>query len=168
MRVDSHSFISPLFAQKSSPSSLFAEAIANRYFNLEESEDKDSCTTEIYLNEDSTVTVGESDGPLHLDASGKWEQYSDGTFIMNLVRRFQAGNEEKASTDMGEFQYTVSREFVGEMSRVGACIAMTGSIHDRDEVFGDRQVGFFNMIDTTDARLGRAGDEPKKGMTRTS
>lgn len=131
---------------------LFGSA-ANKYFQLEEAEDKDTCATELFLKEDKTVTVGESDGPLPLEASGSWEQKDDGSFTMTITRTFKAGKEAGKPTDMGEFAFTVERVFTGEISAVGACLAMTGSMHDIDAVFGDRQVGFFNMIDTTDERL---------------
>ena len=36
----------------------------------------------------------------------------------------------------------------------GSLIAVNGEILDIDEIFGDRRVGFFNMIDTT----GKYGD----------
>jgi hypothetical protein len=56
-------------------------------------------------------------------------------------------------TDMGEFEFDVVRTFTGEMTMVGASAAVQGGIHSSDEILGDQEVGFFNMIDTTDARL---------------
>jgi hypothetical protein len=43
---------------------------------------------------------------------------------------------------------------------VGASVfAMTGDILDVDEIFGDRRVGFFNMIDTTEERESNSMDD---------
>lgn len=152
-RANSFTLAQSTFGLSRSSSVLFGSA-ANKYFQLEEAEDKDTCTTELFLKEDKTVTVGESDGPLPLEASGSWEQKEDGSFTMTITRTFEGGKEERMPTDMGEFTFMVERVFTGEISTVGACLAMTGSMHDMDAIFGDRQVGFFNMIDTTDEKLG--------------
>ena len=140
------------FVLSRSPFLLFG-SIANKYFQLEEAEDKDTCTTELFLKEDKTVTVGESDGPLPLRASGSWDQRGDGSFTMTITRTFEAGKEKTMPTDIGEFTFTVERLFSGDISAVGGRLAMSGSMHDIDELLGDRRVGFFNMIDTTKERL---------------
>ena len=120
----------------------------------------------MFLRADKTVVLGETDGPLPKDATGVWSQEADGTFTMKIFRTFQAGQKGTEPTDMGEFTFTVERDFTGEMSRVGASVAMTGSIYDRDDVFGDRQVGFFSMIDTTNEKLGDV--TRTRGRTQTS
>lgn len=154
-------------SSSSSSSLLFANA-ANKYFQLEEAEDRETSTTELFLKEDNSVLVGQSDGPLPLDTFGSWST-EDGSFQMTITRIFQAGKKETTFTDMGEFTFKVERLFTGEISTVGSHIAMTGSIRDRDELFGDRQVGFFSMIDTTDAKLGTNDEQSeKKGRTQTS
>jgi hypothetical protein len=127
--------------------------VPKRYFQLEEMEDADTATTEVFLNVDQTVAVGETDGPLFITAEGTWKQ-NDDEFEMVLTRRFQAGKEVRLPTDMGEFEFDVVRTFTGEMAIVGASTAVQGGIHSSDEILGDREVGFFNMIDTTNDRLG--------------
>jgi len=126
---------------------------AGRHFELEELEDADSSTTDVLLNADSSVTLGGSNGPVWTTSSGSWEQTSNVHFLMVLTRRYAGGREGQATTDMGEFQYDVTRTFRGEVVAVGGTVlAVNGEIVDADEVFGDRRVGFFNMIDTTDEK----------------
>lgn len=139
-----------MFSEASVPRS----SAAGKYFQLEELEDKETATTELFLQEDHTVSLGVTDGPISKNAQGTWMQGEDGSFAMNITRTFEAGREETTWTDMGEFDFNVERTFTGEMSFVGACIAVTGAIHSVDAILGDREVGFFNMIDTTDIRLG--------------
>ena len=38
----------------------------------------------------------------------------------------------------------------------GRVFAMNGEILDVDEIFGERRLGYFNMIDTTEERLNNA------------
>jgi hypothetical protein len=78
---------------------------------------------------------------------------------MVLTRTYAAGREDKKETAMGEFEFAVDRNFIGETTLVGDCVATTGSIHVLDELWGDKEVGFFNMIDTTDARLREEEEE---------
>jgi hypothetical protein len=124
------------------------------YFQLEELEDQDTATTEVFLKADNTVDVGETDGPLHIKASGTWKETPQGEFEMVLKRTFEAGRESQTYTDMGEFDFEVERTFTGEITKVGASMAVTGSIHYKDELLGDEEVGYFNMIETTKARKG--------------
>ena len=139
-------------------------SVVDRYFQLEESEDKETCTSEVFLNADGTVFVGESDGPLATRAAGTWQQ-ENGSFIMNLSRTFPAGQPERMFTDMGEFDFTVERIFeAGEITTVGASMAISGAIYDVDDAFGDRKLGFFNMIDTTDAKLNKGDDEDEQQL----
>lgn len=146
----------------------------DRYYQLEEAEDQDTCTSEVFLNADGTIFVGETDGPLPTQVSGTWQQYEDGTFTMSISRTFPAGQPQTERTNMGEFSFTVERIFKGELSTVGTLLSISGSIYDVDDVFGDRQVGFFNMIDTTDAKLGKNDEEeeqqqlPQFGRTQSS
>ena len=125
-----------------------------KYFQLEEMEDKESCETEIYLNADSTVSVGYTDGPLHKEASGTWD-LTDDILTMTIKRTFDAGQEKTSGTDMGEFSFDVERVFSGDFKAVGELTAFQGAIHEIDDM--DKEVGYFNMIDTTEERLG--GDE---------
>jgi len=42
------------------------------YYQLEELEDRETCTTELYLRGDGVVEFGETDGPKYLVAAGTW------------------------------------------------------------------------------------------------
>jgi len=136
------------------------ESAASKFFQLEEKEDKDSSTTEVFLSTDGTVTMGETDAPPPLRATGTWSQ--DGQhFKMNIKRTFGAG---QSNTDVGEFKFVVERAFVGHMDTVGNLLSIDGSMHLKDEFTGDVEVGFFSMIDTTNARL-MEDDIGKKGTS---
>lgn len=120
-------------------------------------EDRDSCTTELYLKEDGVVLIGETDGPLWREATGVW-MIDPGTddFTMRVTRHFQGGHD---GSDMGEFRYTIERTFVGDMTAVGESVAITGVMRALDALGGkELEVGFFNMIDGTDIRLDRRED----------
>eukprot|EP01083_Nonionella_stella_P054480 143796_1 len=130
---------------------------ASLYFQLEEREDKDTCTTELFLKKDGTVLVFDSDGPLPISATGTWGQSTDKKFfIMNIKRTFGTGSDGR---DMGEFCFEVERSYEGTMTTVGEkTLAMEGAMHLVDEFRGDLKVGFFSMIDTTAAKLGEEED----------
>lgn len=142
------------------PSPLSASSnIAGKHFQLEELEDAEKCTTDIILNSDMTVTVGSTDGPFFSSSYGTWSESTDESsedragFEMKLSRTYTAGGDSKDATDIGEFTYEVERTFSGSLTIVGGTLAaMEGVILDIDELFGTREVGFFNMIDTTEAR----------------
>jgi len=98
-----------------------------------------------------------------VEASGTWsesfeDKRSEGgvgrrLFSMSLRRKYISGNKGKDTMDVGEFEYEVERSYMGEITLVGGTLlAMNGEIYDVDEIFGERKVGFFNMIDTTEAR----------------
>ena len=74
-----------------------------KFYQLEEMEDKDSCTTELFLKEDRTIEFGQTDGPIWDDVTGSWE-VAPGTndFKMVIKKKFGTGRE---STDMGEFSF---------------------------------------------------------------
>jgi hypothetical protein len=126
--------------------------LAEKYFQLAELEDSESWETEVLLKADQTIHVGETDGPLFKTASGTWLQDEHGRFEMSLSRRYDAGHEKRKTTDVGEFDFEVGRVYSGELSYVGASIAVSGSIHIIDEKLGNEEVGFFNLIDTTSSR----------------
>eukprot|EP00543_Licmophora_paradoxa_P001200 CAMPEP_0202450750 /NCGR_PEP_ID=MMETSP1360-20130828/9318_1 /ASSEMBLY_ACC=CAM_ASM_000848 /TAXON_ID=515479 /ORGANISM="Licmophora paradoxa, Strain CCMP2313" /LENGTH=164 /DNA_ID=CAMNT_0049069131 /DNA_START=80 /DNA_END=574 /DNA_ORIENTATION=+ len=133
-----------------SPSVVALEAIpSNHFFQLEELEDQDCATTEIFLNEDHTVSFGSTDGPLPTSSRGTWIASDEGSFEMKLRRTFETGSEGRP---MGEFQYEVERSYSGSQENVGAVTAVSGSIHSVDNSLGDRRVGFFQLIDTGDSR----------------
>jgi len=113
-------------------------------------EDADKCVTALYLNRDGTVSFGATDGPLLSKVSGAWEQDSStGDVAMSIKRTYPAGNEKRRDTDVGEFHFSTERILVGEVCHVGASLGVKGQIHMQDEIFGDEQVGYFSMIDTT-------------------
>jgi hypothetical protein len=131
-----------------------------KYFNLEELEDKESCLTEVLFNADGKVTIGVTDGPVFTEASGEWElDDATGSFKMFMMRKYDAGKETKIPTDMGEFAFKVERVFTGTVTDIGGLIAFEGVMHAIDDAFGDLQVGFFEMIDTTEARMGLSDEE---------
>lgn len=124
-------------------------SIADKYFQLEELEDKETATTEVFLKPDNTVEFGETDGPIPESCTGTWSLSDSDAFTMTITRTFGGGKE---NTDMGEFSFEVIRTFAGEIAFVGAAAAVTGSMFAADDK-GDTEVGYFNMIDTTDERL---------------
>lgn len=131
------------------------ESLVSRYYNLEEKEDRDTSTTEIFLLNDGTVSLGETDAPLTVKAVGTWIQNGE-QFEMNIKRTFGAGQDH---TDVGEFQFVVERNFVGVLEKVGAILSVGGSMFLKDDSKGDVEVGFFNMIDTTAAKLGEEEED---------
>jgi hypothetical protein len=117
-------------------------------------EDKETCTTELFLNTDRTITFGESNGPLAASAVGEW-QVTPGTndFTMTIMRSFNSG---QSNTDMGEFDFKVARTYVGDMTMVGACVGITGATFVEAASGEEKaEVGYFNMIDSTDERAER-------------
>lgn len=122
-------------------------------------EDKESCRTELLLNTDGTVTFGGTDGPIFSKAVGEWDLKADDEFRLVLMRTYETGRETTEATDMGEFSFDVERIFTGTLKHVGEKVAMEGVIHLVDVDFGDRKVGFFEMIDTTEERLGLTEEE---------
>jgi hypothetical protein len=138
----------PAITPTTPPPSL---SLAGATFQLEEMEDRDTCSTELTLQRDYTVTLGDTDGPLFCQSSGTWSLSTadDSTqlFDMSLTRKFEAGHEARALTDLGEFTFAVDRAYLGSVTRVGDRLAVSGTVHCLDDFFGDKQVGFFNMID---------------------
>jgi hypothetical protein len=107
----------------------------------------------LYLEANGRVAVGETDGPIFVEASGQWEQ-SGHDFIMSITRRYEAGAEEREATSMGVFEFEVERVFKGQLTMIGELMGVEGAVWSIDDLFGDKEVGFFNMIDTTKARFG--------------
>lgn len=135
---------------------VFSKAIvADKYFQLEELEDKETATTEVFLESDNTVNVGETDGPRSVSSTGTWSLSDKNVMEMILTRTFEGGKKESKFTDMGEFSFEVVRSFTGDLSPVGGLAAFAGSIHSVDDAGVDLEVGYFNMIDTTDERLNK-------------
>lgn len=110
--------------------------------------------TEVFFNPDFSIKVGVTDGPLFTEANGEWElDEATGSFKMMIVRKFETGRQTKNPTNMGEFAFSVERVFTGTVTSVGGLLAFEGVVHALDDQFGDLQVGFFEMIDTTEARM---------------
>lgn len=132
--------------------------IGGKHFQLEELEDAEKAITDVLLNSDCTVTLGLTDGPFFSSSRGIWSESNDDSqdqavFEMKLSRTYIAGENSKEATGIGEFAYEVERTYQGVTTLVGgSLIAIEGVILDIDEIFGSREVGFFNMIDTTEAR----------------
>ena len=140
------------------PISPSSNLVKEKHFQLEELEDAERCTTDILLNSDWTLTVGKTDGPLFQLSYGSWsvdDSLDDrAVFEMKLSRTFIAGGNSKDATAITEFDYEVERTYNGLLTVVGgSLVAVEGAILDVDELFGTREVGFFNMIDTTAARV---------------
>lgn len=140
-------FLNPQYSFLVSKSRL--SLVKSKFFQLEEMEDKETCSSEIFFAEDNTVTVGDTDGPLFSDASGTWEEGTNGSFKMTLKRTYESGTH---SSDIGEFKFDVERSFVGELAETGSKTSVTGTIHSLDELLGDRTVGYFSLIYTYDVR----------------
>lgn len=128
-------------------------------------EDRDSCTTEVILNANNTVTPLETNGPPFLSGTGKWNLQDDGSFEMTLERTYESGKDSKKRTDMGIFQFTTIRSFVGQLSKIGEKQGIEGSVYDLDSGTTERKVGFFEMIDTT---IGEDGEASLRGGVRAS
>ena len=56
----------------------------------------------------------------------------------------------RSSTDIGEFDYTVRREFVGDIQMIGSTVNVEGVVHLLDIENGQRnfEVGYFALIDS--------------------
>ena len=71
-------------------------------------------------------------------------------FRMLLDRVYGGGMKPIHSTDIGEFDYTVRREFVGDVRLVGNLANVEGVVHLLDENGQkDYEVGYFAMIDSS-------------------
>lgn len=83
--------------------------------SLQEMEDSVSCSSQLFLNPDGTVTFGATDGPPPANSCGLW-QCGEDEFQMTLQRRFPVNT---ASIDLyGEGRcYTVTRLYRGQVNR---------------------------------------------------
>lgn len=69
--------------------------LCSKEFQLEELEDKEECETEVWLNDDGSVTLGASNGPLVKGYVGEWhmlETAGEGyqPFRMRLTREYES------------------------------------------------------------------------------
>lgn len=123
-------------------------------------EDAETSISEVFMHCDNRVEIGETDGPVFNGYSGSWEDSlatEGGTkgFQMILRRVYPGGRDPNLMTDMGKFQFEVERVFSGEYTIVGSKLAVSGTMHRCDKSLGDEKVGYFQMIDTTEERLGQ-------------
>lgn len=124
--------------------------LAGKVFQLEEREDRDTEQTKLWLNPDGTVTLEATDGPQYTAFEGRWSVVDspDKPFRMLLDRVYGGGMKPIHSTDMGEFDYTVRREFFGDIEVVGNLVGVEGIVHLLDNADQkDYEVGFFALID---------------------
>ena len=105
--------------------SFGVSSVASKFYQLEEREDAEECTTEIFLMGDGTVNVSDTNGPPPLKAMGSWSQNGD-EFRMNIKRTFGTGHD---GSDLGEFQFEVERNYVGIVESVAGLVSMDGSMH---------------------------------------
>lgn len=115
--------------------------------------------TEVFFNPDGKITIGVTDGPVFKESDGEWELNDNGSFRMVMMRKYDAGKDTKNPTDMGEFSFKVERVYTGTVTDVGGLAAFEGVIHAIDDGLGDLQVGFFEMLDTTEMRMGMTDEE---------
>jgi len=150
---------SPLPEQMESSTVLRPIRCYDKYYQLEEMEDRDTCTTELFLRADGGIEFGDTDGPRPASIEGSWS-VPDGTndYSMTITRTFGAGNDH---TDVGEFAFALTRRYAGDMTTVGASVAVTGTMMSTSDTAPQGQereveveVGYFNMIDATDERVG--------------
>jgi hypothetical protein len=137
-------------ATTSASTTYFTHIPGSKFFQLEEMEDREACTTEIFLANNGSVSVIGTNGPPPIESFGTWTQKNKDTFEMTIVRTYGTGNK---GTDVGEFNFDVHRTFEGDISTVGGLLSVTGPIRMKDDFFGDVNVGYFSMIDTTAAKL---------------
>jgi hypothetical protein len=78
--------------------------------------------------------MGETDGPPVEKFWGVWTLRDSGEkpFRMEFIRTY-SGGEHTGKNQMGEFTYDVKREFYGDVSMVGNCVGIIGSIHGDEE-----------------------------------
>ena len=116
---------------RTTPSSLQAWRLVGKYFQIEEMEDRDSCTTEVILNSNATISTLATNGPRHVSATGMWKlDPSTGDFIMTLHRTYEAGRDSKISTNVGMFTFTTVRKFIGRLYNIGIKQGISGNTYD--------------------------------------
>eukprot|EP00571_Detonula_confervacea_P017769 CAMPEP_0172311552 /NCGR_PEP_ID=MMETSP1058-20130122/15116_1 /TAXON_ID=83371 /ORGANISM="Detonula confervacea, Strain CCMP 353" /LENGTH=186 /DNA_ID=CAMNT_0013024773 /DNA_START=115 /DNA_END=675 /DNA_ORIENTATION=- len=146
--------------------------LSSKEFQLEELEDKEECETEMWLNEDGSVTLGVTNGPPVKDYKGDWHlletaSEADRPFRMRLTRSYDGGSPG----NLGDISYEVKREFWGNIEMVGDSISVSGKTHgspnpDSGNAYIDElsllesELGFFSMIDAV-ASEGIEGEKQK-------
>mmetsp|Transcript_10721 Transcript_10721/g.13261 ORF Transcript_10721/g.13261 Transcript_10721/m.13261 type:complete len:137 (+) Transcript_10721:335-745(+) len=129
-------------------------------FQLEEREGQDAELTQVWLNDDGTVSIGTTDGPPVKSYEGRWSVLEtapeeERPFRLRLDRSYEAG-VHTGKSDIGKFDYHVKREFWGNVGKVGEIVEVEGIIHGLDESAKvDCEVGYFSMIDASRADIER-------------
>ena len=127
--------------------------LSTKEFQLEELEDKEECETELWLNDDGSVTLGATNGPQYSNYQGTWDITNDDDddlpFRMRLTRSYEV--------PVGDISYDVIREFWGSLEMVGASVSVSGKIHGSTNAAGnaytdeqslvESEIGYFTMID---------------------
>jgi len=130
--------------------------LTSRDFQIEELEDREGCETELWLNEDGSVTIGATNGPRLKDYVGNWQlidtaSETEQPFRMRLTRSYGAGSSSSGDNCMGEFTYDITREFWGTLEMVGSSISISGKTYANTEFSSENvnesEVGFFSIID---------------------
>jgi hypothetical protein len=103
------------------------------------------------------VTLGETDGPIPIQYDGRWyiletaANEADKPFRLRLERTYES---DGSNQNVGSIQYTVKREFWGNVGTVGDRVGVEGVMHgidERDQV--ECELGYFALIDSR-------GEEP--------
>jgi len=143
--------------------------LSSKEFQLEELEDRDECETSLRLNDDGTVTLGQTNGPPVSSWEGSWAVIETATeadkpFRMRLTRTYEAGGS--GTNKLGDVSYSVQREFWGNIEMVGESVSVTGRTHGNPDANVDgneyvnelslmeSEIGYFTMIDAV------AGERP--------
>eukprot|EP00584_Thalassiosira_punctigera_P025520 CAMPEP_0172550668 /NCGR_PEP_ID=MMETSP1067-20121228/31555_1 /TAXON_ID=265564 ORGANISM="Thalassiosira punctigera, Strain Tpunct2005C2" /NCGR_SAMPLE_ID=MMETSP1067 /ASSEMBLY_ACC=CAM_ASM_000444 /LENGTH=304 /DNA_ID=CAMNT_0013338305 /DNA_START=38 /DNA_END=949 /DNA_ORIENTATION=+ len=135
--------------------------LAQKEYQLEELEDKEECETEVWLNDDGSVTLGATNGPMFASGKGDWHLIETATegdlpFRMRLTRAYESTSSGVGK--MGDVTYEVTREFWGNIEMIGDSIAVSGKIHGNPNPNSgnahvdnlavlEYELGYFTMID---------------------
>jgi len=135
--------------------------LISKEFQLEELEDKEECETELWLNEDGSVTLGATNGPPVKDYVGDWHLLetageADRPFRLRLTREYESNTS--GTNNLGDVKYSIKREFWGNIDHAGESLTITGKTHgnfnpDSGNAYIDEasllesEVGYFAMID---------------------
>lgn len=123
---------------------------------LTEMEDDTCCRTQVWLNPDGTVTLGQSEAPPCVEWCGLWQCGQD-EFQMTLQRRYT--NDLSLELDPDESIFTVTRTYTGFLNLEGSGVEIvSGAIHFYHyEHDADSDLGYFTL--TSNAILNAARDE---------
>ncbi len=128
---------------------------------LAELEDSSETRTQVFLNEDGTVTTGATDGPLPMAVCGLWQCGTE-SFQMVIQRTFTAPRST----------YTVTRVYTGSVNAQSDGVEVVvgrmgfyptdaepaGLFGDDDGLGGATAIGYFSMDGNTLAELQNEAD----------